>query len=70
MSDKNTMIDLETLIKIAGDNLREIVWHTDGRVTAKSGSRAKNPKKLYTSGDAFHALSKLIADNYEESNND
>lgn len=67
MSDKNTMIDLEALIRIAGDNLREIVWHTNGRVTAKSGANAKNPKKLYSSRTAFHAVSKLIADNKEVS---
>lgn len=58
-------IDLEALIRIAGYDLREIIWHSNGRVIAKSGRNAKHPNKLYASHTAHHALSKLIADNHE-----
>jgi len=39
---------LEHIILKAYPDLREIVFHSDGSVVAKSGGRAKNPKKLYT----------------------
>lgn len=55
-------VALEILINIALPDLREIVWHTDGRLTAKTGSRAVNPKKLYTGKTPSEALAKLIDD--------
>lgn len=45
MKDKT----LEELLEIACPDLREITFHTDGRVIAKTGGRAKFPKKLYSS---------------------
>lgn len=64
---------LETLIEIANYSLREIVFHSDGRVIAKSGGKAKHPKRLYTakpketlfswSALAKVAVEKLIIDN-------
>lgn len=45
-------LSLEELIDKATPDLREIVFHTDGRVAAKTGGRAKYPKKLYGSRTA------------------
>lgn len=39
---------LNDLIDEALPDLREIVFHSDGRVTAKTGAKAFFPKKLYT----------------------
>lgn len=63
-------MNLETLINQACPDLREITFHSDGRVIARTGGRAKNPKKLYTgkgegktwSEKAEEAISKLIKD--------
>lgn len=38
---------LEELIEEAYPDLREITFHSDGRVIAKTGGKAKNPKRLY-----------------------
>lgn len=46
------MNTLEELIDKATPDLREITFHTDGRVIAKTGGRAKNPKRLYGSRTA------------------
>ena len=54
---------LEALIDVAGKNLRSISWHSDGRVIAKSGASAKNPRKLYTGSTPQKAILKLIEDN-------
>lgn len=54
---------LEALIDVAGKNLRSISWHSDGRVIAKSGAGARNPRKLYTGETPQKALLKLIEDN-------
>ena len=43
-----TLNTLEHTILTAYPDLREIVFHSDGSVTAKSGNRAKHPKKIYT----------------------
>ena len=43
---------LAELIDLASPDLREITFHTDGRVIAKTGARAKFPKKLYGSRTA------------------
>lgn len=53
---------LEIMINIALPDLREIVWHSDGKITAKTGANALNPKKLYGGGSAIDALAKLIKD--------
>lgn len=66
--------NLSTIINTAYPDLREITFHSDGRVIAKSGGRAKNPKKLYTAktklgeevnyGElAIKAINKLVIDN-------
>ena len=66
--------DLEALIEMASPDLREITFHSDGRVIAKTGGRAKHPKKLYNAkppkDELFSwaqltrkALKKLILDN-------
>jgi len=46
--EQNKINSLEHIILKAFPDLREIVFHSDGRVMAKSGGGAKNPKKLYT----------------------
>lgn len=58
---------LEQLIKEAGNNLRSISFHTDGRVIAKTGNYAPKPKKLYTGKTASEAVIKLIKDNLIDS---
>lgn len=57
---------LDFLIEQALPDLREIVWHSDGRITAKTGGdRARHPKKLYNGKDGVRtALAKLINDKY------
>jgi hypothetical protein len=54
---------LESLIKVAGTTLREIVFHSDGRIVAKTGGQARNPKKLYGGKTANEAVAKLIKEN-------
>ena len=64
---------LEGLIERACPDLREITFHSDGRVIAKTGGKAKHPKKLYKgklkkglflwSERTKSALEKLLADN-------
>lgn len=65
---------LEEMLTLSRPHLREISFHTDGRVIAKTGASAPKPKKLYTArpaegkaanyGDlAVHAITKLIKDN-------
>ena len=39
---------LDRLVFKAQPDLREIVFHTNGEVTAKSGNRSPKPMKLYT----------------------
>lgn len=66
-------MNLEQLIETAGHDLREIVWHSDGRVVAKTGGGAKFPKKLYSSHTpkglfsyvalAEEAMEKLVKEN-------
>ena len=57
---------LDFLIEKALPDLREIVWHSDGRITAKTGGdRAVRPKKLYNGKDGVRtALAKLINDKH------
>lgn len=73
MKDYNTMT-LEELLAEAQPDIREITFHSDGRVIAKTGARAPKPKKLYsakhpqntikTYGElARLAVIKLILDN-------
>lgn len=74
----NEFEDLHSLINMACPDLREITFHSDGRVIAKTGGKAKHPKKIYSAkpkiGDrtdlhygwselAIEALQKLIKDN-------
>lgn len=55
--------ELDVLIEGALPDLREIVWHSDGRITAKTGGdRSVHPKKLYTGKTPSEALTKLIKD--------
>ena len=65
-------MDLESLIETACPDLREITFHSDGRVIAKTGGKAKNPKKLYSAKftgkeswaeRARIAVSKLLKEN-------
>ncbi len=68
-------LSLEELIDLTSPDLREITFHSDGRVIAKTGGRAKNPKKLYgsktsknlgglpNSQKAKEVLIKLLKDN-------
>ena len=45
-------MEIAELIDLASPDLREITFHTDGRVIAKTGARAKFPKRLYGSRTA------------------
>jgi len=54
---------LEDLIEEAGRDLRSLSWHSDGRVIAKSGAGAKNPRKIYHTSTAAASIVKLIQDN-------
>lgn len=45
---------IEELIDKTTPNLREITFHSDGRVIAKTGARSKFPKKLWGSRTAKH----------------
>lgn len=47
------------LLREATPHLREIVFHSDGRVMVKSGANAPHPKKLYTSHESGDLQSKL-----------
>lgn len=58
-------ISLEYMIELAKPHLRQIVWHSDGRVAAKTGANAPHPKKLYGGLNAHIALGKLINDNVD-----
>ena len=60
---------LEQIIKLALPHLREITFHTDGNVLAKSGARAPKPKKLYSGRTAKEAIIKLIRDQYPNMEN-
>ena len=42
------MSELEELINKACPDLREITFHTDRRVIAKTGGKAKYPRRLYS----------------------
>lgn len=53
----------EELVNLCLPNLREVVWHTDGRITAKTGANAPKPKKLYSGKTVNEALLKLWTDN-------
>lgn len=63
--EKALIVTLEDLVQVAQPHLRQIVWHSDGRVVAKSGARAPKPKKLYNGSTAREAVAKLIDDNFE-----
>lgn len=60
---------LEDLIVLALPNIREIVFHSDGRIIAKTGGKAPHPKKLYSGKGGTekekmrNAVLKLIKDN-------
>jgi len=54
---------LEDLVDKAGYKLRSISWHSDGRVIAKTGKTAKNPKKIYSGKTVQEAMRKLLEDN-------
>ncbi len=64
-------LSLEELIEMAYPAIREITFHTSGEVIAKTGAKAKHPKKLYgspklagTMGEKSKiAVIKLIKDN-------
>lgn len=56
---------LEMAIAEAGYWLREITFHSDGRIIAKTGGNAPHPKKLYKGKTATEAVLKLIVDNKE-----
>lgn len=57
---------LDFLIEKALPDLREIVWHSDGRINAKTGGdKSVHPKKLYNGNRSVRtALAKLINDKY------
>lgn len=44
----NEWEDMASLINMASPDLREITFHSDGRVIIKTGGRSKIPKKLYS----------------------
>ena len=44
---KEETLNLKELLEISSPFLREIVFHSDGSVVAKTGGKAKFPKKLY-----------------------
>ena len=65
-------IGLDELINKAVPNLREITFHTDGKAVAKTGGKAKHPKKLYCGKLSQHkswadatktAINKLLKEN-------
>ena len=58
-------ISLEGLINEAVPDLREITFHSDGRVIVKTGASAKYPKRLYSAKTVKEALKKLIYENKE-----
>jgi len=69
-------MEIDELINFSCPELREITFHSDGRVIAKTGGRAKYPKRLYSSGKVNVdlpwdvktkiALRKLIEENKSE----
>ena len=73
--EKEIPNNLTDLIEACSPDLREITFHTDGRVIAKTGARAKFPKKLYSakppqelflwSDLAVEALKKLYKENIQ-----
>jgi ketosteroid isomerase-like protein len=64
------MKDIETLLELCSPDLREIVFHTDGRVITKTGGRAKHPKKLYTGrhGSLIEKTAEALTRLYNENN--
>lgn len=51
------------LIELCSPDLREITFHSDGRVIAKTGGRAKFPKKLYAAkAKGLHQKSALVVE--------
>lgn len=46
-------MNIEELIDSISPDLREITFHSDGRVIAKTGARSKFPKKLWGSRTAL-----------------
>lgn len=53
--------NLEDLIEVCSPELREITFHSDGRVIAKTGGKAKHPKKLYSAkGKGVYSRSALV----------
>ena len=63
LKEKLYQKSLENLIIISGLNLREIVFHSDGRIIAKTGGHALHPKKLYKGKTAKDAVIKLLLEN-------
>lgn len=54
---------LDFLIDKALPDLRQIVWHSNGSITAKTGANSAHPKKLYGGRKSVRiALAKLIND--------
>jgi hypothetical protein len=63
MKEELLQQSLEYLILLAGVNLREITFHSDGRIIAKTGGKAPFPKRLYPGKTAKEAVVKLILEN-------
>lgn len=58
---ENITNDLVDLIEMCSPELREITFHTDGSVIAKTGGRAKYPKKLYAARqEGLHKKADLV----------
>ena len=58
---------LSNLLELCSPDLREITFHTDGRVIAKTGGRAKFPKKLYTAkSKELHHKADLVVEALEK----
>ena len=55
--------DIASLIELCLPELREIVFHSDGRVIAKTGGHAKFPKRLYAAKPkGVHDKSALVVE--------
>lgn len=54
---------IDGLIEQAKPYIREIVFHSDGRIATKTHGKAPHPKRLYTAKTLAEALKKLIKDN-------
>lgn len=54
-SQKKKEPTLEILIDRAIPDLRELTFHSDGRVIARTGGKAKHPKRLYAAKLSQHS---------------